>query len=95
MRTPRYIKDVFLGGNYLVSVGFTSPEAEKAGFEVDRVELRDTKWGDLAFFVFEKESRKLLGFSSVSKRDIGEASVEAMRGVIQRKRVEDLVEEVS
>ena len=95
MRTPRYIKDVFLGGNYLVSVGFTSPEAEKAGFEVDRVELRDTRWGDRAFFVFERESRKLLGFSSVSSRDIGEASVEAMRGVVRRKRVEELVGEVS
>ncbi len=91
LRTPRYIKDVFIGGNFLVSVGFTSVEAEKAGFDVDRRDLSGTEWGDRAFLVYERGTGRILGFSAVSSRDLSWKAAEMEKAVERGRKVGEVL----
>ncbi len=79
-RVPRYQRDVFFGGIHMTSVGLTSVEAQNEGFEADRVYPSGDGWDDHAYLVYEKGTKKVLGFSSVSKEDVGWKSIYVLYG---------------
>lgn len=94
-RVPRFQKDVFFGGVHMASVGLTSVEAEKEGFEADRVPLSGDGWGDYAYLVYEKKTKRVLGFSSISKEEVGWRGMEVLMAMIRRWPVTKLGVEVS
>jgi len=83
-RVPRYQRDVFFGGIHMTSVGLTSVEAENEGFNVDRTYLSGDRWGDHAYIVYEKETKRVLGFSSISKEDVGWRSIEVLTAMLRK-----------
>ncbi len=87
-KVPRYQKDVFFGGIYMISVGLTSVEA-------DRVYLSGDGWGDHAYLVYKKGTKKVLGFSSVSKEDVGWKSIDVLMAMMRRWPITKLGVEVS
>ncbi len=94
-RVPRFQKDVFFGGVHMASVGLTSVEAENEGFEADRVYLSGDGWGDHAYLVYEKKTKRVLGFSAISKEEVGWKGMEVMMAMIRRWPVSKLGVEVS
>ncbi len=94
-RVPRFQKDVFFGGIHMASVGLTSVEAEKEGFEADRVYLSGDGWGDHAYLVYEKKTKRVLGFSAISREEVGWKGMEVMMAMIRRWPASKLGVEVS
>ncbi len=45
--------------------------------------LRD-RWGDHAYIVYEKETKRVLGFSSISKEDVGWRSIEVLTAMLRK-----------
>ncbi len=83
-RVPRYQRDVFFGGIHMTSIGLTSIEAAKEGFEVDRMYLSGDGWGDHAYIVYDKKTKKIIGFSSISKQDVGWKSIDVLMAMIRK-----------
>ncbi len=83
-RVPRYQRDVFFGGIHMTSIGLTSVEAAKEGFEADRMYLSGDGWGDHAYIVYDKKTRKVIGFSSISKQDVGWKSIDVLMAMIRK-----------
>ncbi len=83
-RVPRYQRDVFFGGIHMTSIGLTSIEAAKEGFEVDRMYLSGDGWGDHAYIVYDKKTKKVIGFSSISKQDVGWKSIDVLMAMIRK-----------
>ncbi len=94
-RVPRYQRDVFFGGIHMTSVGLTSVEAENEGFNVDRTYLSGDGWGDHAYIVYEKETKRVLGFSSISKEDVGWRSIEVLTAMLRKWPVSKLGVDIS
>ncbi|MDK2372693.1 MAG: FAD-dependent oxidoreductase [Candidatus Korarchaeota archaeon] len=94
-RVPRFQKDVFFGGIHMASVGLTRVEAENEGFEADRVYLSGDGWGDHAYIVYEKNTKRVLGFSAISKEEVGWKGMEVMMAMIRRWPVSRLGVKVS
>mgnify|MGYP000079451367 FL=1 len=91
VKTPAYIKDAFMGRNFVFRAGLVSPQAEKAGFNVERIDVSGTEYGDHAYLVYEKETRRLIGFSSVSSRDIGSKAIELEKAIRLKRKVDDVL----
>ncbi len=87
MRVPRYQKDVFFGGIHMTSVGLTSVEAQKEGFDADRVEVSGNGWGDKAYIVYDKKTKRVLGFSAVSKDDVKWKSIDVLLTMMRRQPI--------
>ncbi len=83
-RVPRYQRDVFFGGIHMTSIGLTSIEAAKEGFEVNRMYLSGDGWGDHAYIVYDKKTKKVIGFSSISKQDVGWKSIDVLMAMIRK-----------
>ena len=93
IKTPAYIKDAFMGGNFVFRAGLVSTEAEKAGFNVERVDVSGTEFGDHAYIVYDKDSGRVVGFSSVSSRDIGPRAVEMEKAIVIKRKIDQVLPE--
>lgn len=94
-RVPRFQKDVFFGGVHMASVGLTSVEAKEEGFDADRIQLSGDGWGDHAYLVYEKKTNRVLGFSSISKEDVGWRGMEVLVAMVRKWPVTKLGVKVS
>ncbi len=83
-RVPRYQRDVFFGGIHMASAGLTSIEASKEGFEADRIYVSGDGWGDHAYIVYDKKTKRVIGFSSISKEDVGWKSIDVLMAMTRR-----------
>ena len=88
LKTPRYIKDVFFGETYTKSIGYTAPQAQKAGMDVERIEVAGG--GDArGYLVYEKVSKRLVGFSALSKDDKGFDDVQILNIIMKGREVDE------
>ena len=92
LRTPRYQKDVFFKEIFVKSIGFTSPEAEKAGFTPERKELRREGDEEIAYIVYDKPTGRVIGYSSLSKRDSGYKDLLILKAVLRGMKIQEVLE---
>jgi len=92
LRTPRYQKDVFFKDVYVKSIGFTSPEAEKAGFTPKRKEIREE--GEIAYLVYDGPTGRVIGYSALSKRDTGHKDLLVLKAVLRGMKASELLESI-
>ncbi len=94
LRIPRYQKDVFLRGIHMISIGWTSPEAEKQGFNPERVEMSGKPgWGEKSYVVYDKSTSQVIGFSGIAteRNMIREKGLEVLLAMLRRKKVGELI----
>jgi len=90
LKTPRYQKDVFFRDIYVRSIGFTSPEAEKAGFSPNRRKIEE---GDeIAYIVYDEPTGRVIGYSALSKRDSGEKDLLILRTILRGAKISEVLE---
>lgn len=94
LRIPRYQKDVFHNSIHISSVGFTSDEAKKAGFNPDRIELSGRKgWGKMAYLVYCKDTKLVLGASALSRGEsVRQKLIDVMQAMLRRKTIDQISE---
>ncbi len=90
LKTPRYQKDVFFKEIYVKSMGFTSPEAEKAGFKPKRKKLESQD--EIGYVVYDETSGKVIGYSSLSKTDSGHKDLAILDAMLKGKGVSEVLE---
>ncbi len=92
LKTPRYQKDVFFRDIYVKSIGFTSPEAEKAGFTPDRKEIREE--GEISYLIYDEPSGRLIGYSSISNKESGRKDLLILKAVLRGARISEVLESI-
>jgi len=92
LRTPRYQKDVFFKDIYVKSIGFTSPEAEKAGFTPKRKEIEGED--EIAYLVYDEPTSRVIGYSSLSKGHTDYKDLLVLKAVLRGMKVSEVLESI-